>query len=67
MDCASTTTVRDCVLGLLRSFGINTIFGNPGSTELPMFRRVDRPDALESVLRNALAAERPTLVEVAVA
>jgi benzoylformate decarboxylase len=31
-------TVRESVLNLLRSFGINTIFGNPGSTELPMFR-----------------------------
>jgi benzoylformate decarboxylase len=38
MDCTPSTTVRDSVLGLLRSFGINTIFGNPGSTELPMFR-----------------------------
>jgi benzoylformate decarboxylase len=31
-------TVRESVLNLLRSFGIDTIFGNPGSTELPMFR-----------------------------
>jgi benzoylformate decarboxylase len=38
MDCTPSTTVRDSVLGLFRSFGINTIFGNPGSTELPMFR-----------------------------
>ena len=35
---ASSTTVRDTVLQLLRSFGMTTIFGNPGSTELPMFR-----------------------------
>ena len=34
----SATTVRESVLELLRSFGISTIFGNPGSTELPMFR-----------------------------
>lgn len=34
----STLTVRDAVLNLLRSFGITTVFGNPGSTELPMFR-----------------------------
>jgi benzoylformate decarboxylase len=33
-----TTTVREAVLGLLRSFGTTTIFGNPGSTELPMYR-----------------------------
>jgi benzoylformate decarboxylase len=31
-------TVRESALDLLRSFGIDTIFGNPGSTELPMFR-----------------------------
>lgn len=35
---AATTTVRSAVLHLLRSFGMTTIFGNPGSTELPMFR-----------------------------
>jgi benzoylformate decarboxylase len=33
-----STTVREAVFGLLRSFRITTIFGNPGSTELPMFR-----------------------------
>jgi benzoylformate decarboxylase len=38
MDSTPATTVRESVLGLLRSFGIDTIFGNPGSTELPMFR-----------------------------
>jgi benzoylformate decarboxylase len=31
-------TVRDAVLQLLRSFGATTIFGNPGSTELPLYR-----------------------------
>src|SRR5512133_3553304 len=31
-------TVRAVVLNLLRAFGITTIFGNPGSTELPLFR-----------------------------
>jgi benzoylformate decarboxylase len=30
--------VRTAVLDLLRAFGITTIFGNPGSTELPLFR-----------------------------
>ncbi|MFM7028387.1 MAG: benzoylformate decarboxylase [Chakrabartia sp.] len=33
-----TTTVRDATLALLRETGMTTIFGNPGSTELPMFR-----------------------------
>src|SRR5271167_1072415 len=32
------TTVRDAVFDLARTFGMTTIFGNPGSTELPMFR-----------------------------
>lgn len=31
-------TVRTAVLSLLRSFGMTSIFGNPGSTELSMFR-----------------------------
>ena len=30
-------TVREAVFGLLRDLGLTTIFGNPGSTELPMF------------------------------
>ncbi len=34
----SQVTVREAVLALLRSFGMTTVFGNPGSTELPMFR-----------------------------
>jgi benzoylformate decarboxylase len=35
-------TVRAVVLDLLRAFGITTIFGNPGSTELPLFRDFPR-------------------------
>jgi benzoylformate decarboxylase len=31
-------TVREAVFELLRAFGLTTVFGNPGSTELPMFR-----------------------------
>lgn len=31
-------TVRDAALHLLRQFGMTTLFGNPGSTELPLFR-----------------------------
>ncbi len=30
--------VREAVFALLREFGLTTVFGNPGSTELPMFR-----------------------------
>lgn len=38
MTSGPSTTVRDAVLELLRSFGTTTIFGNPGSTELPLYR-----------------------------
>jgi benzoylformate decarboxylase len=41
-------TVREAVFDLLRAFGTTTIFGNPGSTELPMFR--DFPDDFRYVL-----------------
>src|SRR5713101_3244405 len=30
--------VREAVFDLFRAFGTTTIFGNPGSTELPMYR-----------------------------
>ena len=29
--------MRQAVLDLLRGFGMTTVFGNPGSTELPLF------------------------------
>ena len=35
---ASQFTVRDAVYALMREFGAQKIFGNPGSTELPLFR-----------------------------
>ncbi len=41
-------TVRESVLQLLRDLGIRKIFGNPGSTELPLFR--DFPEDFEYVL-----------------
>ena len=41
-------TVRDAVFRLLRDVGMTTIFGNPGSTELPMFRGF--PDDFRYVL-----------------
>jgi benzoylformate decarboxylase len=41
-------TVREAVFSLLRGFGMNTVFGNPGSTELPMF--VDFPADFRYVL-----------------
>mgnify|MGYP001394870074 CR=1 FL=1 len=44
----ATTTVREAVLELLRAFDMTTIFGNPGSTELPLF--LDFPDDFRYVL-----------------
>lgn len=41
-------TVREAVIDLLRSFDIRTVFGNPGSTELPMFR--DFPNDFRYIL-----------------
>ncbi len=38
MSARAPTTVREATLHLLRAFGMNTVFGNPGSTELPLFR-----------------------------
>jgi len=45
---SGTVTVREAVFGLLRSFGMTTVFGNPGSTELPLF--MDFPDDFRYVL-----------------
>jgi benzoylformate decarboxylase len=35
---STPVTVREAVFELLRVFRLTTVFGNPGSTELPMFR-----------------------------
>ena len=35
---AAQVSVREATFDLFRAFGLKTIFGNPGSTELPMFR-----------------------------
>jgi benzoylformate decarboxylase len=37
-----SVNVRDAVFDLLRRLGLTTVFGNPGSTELPMFRSFPR-------------------------
>jgi benzoylformate decarboxylase len=41
-------TVREVVVRLMRDLGMTTVFGNPGSTELPLFR--DFPDDFRYVL-----------------
>ncbi|TRW16804.1 benzoylformate decarboxylase [Glacieibacterium frigidum] len=45
---AEGPTVRDAVMALLADLGMTTIFGNPGSTELPMFR--DLPAGFRYIL-----------------
>ena len=43
-----TVTVREAVIHLLRGWGCTTMFGNPGSTELPLFK--DWPEDFRYVL-----------------
>ena len=45
---ATPVTVRQATLDLLRAFGLTTVFGNPGSTELPLF--LDFPGDFRYVL-----------------
>lgn len=47
-DAPQQPTVRDAFFRLMRDLQIDTIFGNPGSTELPMFR--DFPSDFRYVL-----------------
>lgn len=67
-------SVREATFGLLRSLGMTTVFGNPGSTELPFLK--DFPDDFDYVLGlqeaavlamadgYAQATGRPTLVNL---
>jgi benzoylformate decarboxylase len=41
-------TVREATLGVLRAFGVDRVFGNPGSTELAFLQ--DWPDDIDYVL-----------------
>ena len=45
-------TVREATLELFRAHGMTTIFGNPGSTELPMLASL--PDDFTYVLHLAV-------------
>src|ERR1700704_6791374 len=45
---AAQVSVREAVFALFRSLGVKLMFGNPGSTELPMFR--DFPAGFRYVL-----------------
>ena len=59
----STTqaTVRDRVFELFRAFGTTTIFGNPGSTELPMFRDFPADFRYVLALQELVAVSRSSL------
>ncbi len=52
-------TVRDAVIDLMRRFGMTSVFANPGSTELPLFR--DFP----SDFRYVLGLQEATVVGMA--
>lgn len=45
---SKTTTVKQATFDLLRSFGVDRVFGNPGSTEMPFL--ADWPDDIDYVL-----------------
>jgi benzoylformate decarboxylase len=47
-DTTTSLTVKQATFDLLRAFGIKTVFGNPGSTELPFLS--DWPDDIDYVL-----------------
>jgi len=48
-------SVREAVFGLLRELGLTTIFGNPGSTELPMYRDFPRDFRYVLALQESVA------------
>ena len=52
-------TVREAVFQLFRSLGVDLLFGNPGSTELPMFR------AFPADFRYVLALQESIAVAMA--
>ena len=48
-------TVRDAVFDLFRAFRMTTVFGNPGSTELPMFRNFPEDFRYSLALQESIA------------
>jgi benzoylformate decarboxylase len=56
---SAIVTVRDAVVDLMRRYGMTSVFANPGSTELPMFR--DFP----SDFRYVLGLQEATVVGMA--
>lgn len=49
-----THTVRHAVIAMLRELGMTRIFGNPGSTELPLFRDYPKDFSYELGLQEAV-------------
>src|ERR1700753_1385875 len=68
------TTVREIALELFRAHGMTTVFGNPGSTELPMLAQFPGDFTYVLGLQEAVvvgmadgfaqASGRPTLVNL---
>src|ERR1700761_128324 len=70
----ATASVRDAAFAVMRGRGMTTIFGNPGSTEIPFL--VDVPDDIEFVMGlhegavvgmavgYALARDKPAFVNL---
>ena len=56
---SAATTVQEATLAFLKDAGMTTVFGNPGSTELPMFRTW--PDEF----RYVLGLQEATVVSMA--
>ncbi len=52
-------TVREAFIRVIRDFGIDTVFGIPGSTELPMFREFPQD------MRNVLGLQESVVVGMA--
>jgi len=74
MTAVRTITVREAAFAVFRHFGVDALFGNPGSTELPMLQAM--PDDIAYVLGlneavviamadgYAQASRRPALVNL---
>lgn len=58
-DHQKAVTVREAVVDLIRRFGMTTVFANPGSTELPLFRN------FPSDFRYVLGLQEATVVGMA--
>src|SRR5438876_458211 len=61
-------TVRDATFELFRRHGMTTIFGNPGSTELPMLdwrREIEPVDYVTQIARASDGRAQPAPARIA--